>query len=100
MSGENTHWYGENNVKMTQMYFLRFKKVETLDLARLFPADASSTSHVNKGPAPSQLCQGPWPVGHGHGRAEEEAVLSSSAGNSRVTEILVTGEFPRFLDFG
>ena len=34
-------------------YFLRSKKVETLDWARPFPGDASSTSHANKGPASS-----------------------------------------------
>ena len=38
-------------------YFLRFKKVGTLDWARPFPADASSTSRANKGPASSAL---PW----------------------------------------
>ena len=51
-------------------YFLRFKKVGTLDWARLFLKDASLTSHANKGPASSAL---PWPHGLlalGPGRAD------------------------------
>ena len=43
------------------MYFLRFKKVGTLDWARPFPADASSTSRANEGPASSAL---PWPMAY------------------------------------
>ena len=30
-----------------------------------FPADDDEMSCVNEGPTPSQVCQGPWPVGHG-----------------------------------
>ena len=37
--------------KAVMIYFLRSKKVGTLDWARPFPADASSTSRANKGPA-------------------------------------------------
>ena len=42
---------------MSPLYFLRSKKVGTLDWARPFPADASSTSRANEGPASSAL---PW----------------------------------------
>ena len=42
-------------------YFLRFKKVGTLDWAHPFPADASSTSCANEGPASSAL---PWPMAY------------------------------------
>ena len=41
-------------------YFLRFKKVGTLNWDRSFPADASSTSHVTKGPTSSALAYQPW----------------------------------------
>ena len=40
-------------------YFLRSIKVGALDCARPFPADASSTSRANEGPASSAL---PWPM--------------------------------------
>ena len=43
------------------IYFLRFLKVGTLDWACPFPADASSTSRANKGPASSAL---PWPMAY------------------------------------
>ena len=43
------------------MYLLRFKKVGTLEWARPFPADASSTSRANEGPASSAL---PWPMAY------------------------------------
>ena len=36
-------------------YLLRFRKVGTFDWARPFPADASSTSRANEGPASSAL---------------------------------------------
>ena len=42
-------------------YFLRFKKVGTLDWARPFAADASSKSRANEGPALSAL---PWPMAY------------------------------------
>ena len=42
------------------MYYLRSKKVGTLDWPRPFPADASSTSRANEGPALSAQ-----PAGHG-----------------------------------
>ena len=44
-----------------RLYFLRLKKVGTLDWARPFPADASSTSRANEGPASSAL---PWPMAY------------------------------------
>ena len=44
-----------------KIYFIRFKKVGTLDWARPFPADASSTSRANEGPASSAL---PWPMAY------------------------------------
>ena len=66
---------GEGNgkrVSIFESYFLRFKKVGTLlttisgdSVTRELPADDDETSCANKGPTPSQLCQGPWPVGHG-----------------------------------
>ena len=34
-------------------------------VTRELPADDDETSCVNEGPTPSQLCQGPWPLGHG-----------------------------------
>ena len=40
------------------------KKAGTLDWARPFPADASSKSRANEGPASSALAHGPWPTGH------------------------------------
>ena len=43
------------------MYFLCSKKGGTLDWARLFPADASSTSSANEGPAASALT---WTVAY------------------------------------
>ena len=49
----------EKGVKGLFIYFLRSKKVGTLDLARPFPADASSMSSANEGPALSAL---PWPM--------------------------------------
>ena len=42
-------------------YLLRSKKVRALDLARLFPADASSTPRANEGPTSSAL---PWPMAY------------------------------------
>ena len=41
--------------KRQSIYFLHFKKVGTLNWARTCPADASSTSHANEGPAWSAL---------------------------------------------
>ena len=49
----------EKGVKGLFIYFLRSKKVGTLDLAGPFPADASSMSSANEGPALSAL---PWPM--------------------------------------
>ena len=46
---------------LLSLYFLCFKKVGTLDWARPFPADASSTSRANEGPASSAL---PWPMAY------------------------------------
>ena len=43
------------------LYFLRLKKLGTLDWARPFPADASSTSRANEGPALLSL---PWPMAY------------------------------------
>ena len=34
-------------------------------VAGKIPADDDETSRVKEGPTLSQLCQGPWPVGHG-----------------------------------
>ena len=42
-------------------YFLRFKKVGTLDWARPFPAGASLLSRANEGPTSSAL---PWPMAY------------------------------------
>ena len=53
--------FGIDSESLSFMYFLRFKKVGTLDLARSFPAHASLTSHANEGPALSIL---PWPMAY------------------------------------
>ena len=74
------------------MCFLRSKKIGTLDWARPFPADASSTFRANKGPASSAL---PWPMAYWAWALAELTwckpfvdmrVSSSSAENSRATE--------------
>ena len=54
-------------------------------------------SRVNEGPKPSQLCQGPWPVGHGPCRADEAVagpllarnVKEASAGNGQQVFLLL-----------
>ena len=43
----------------------RFTTIYGDSVARELPADDDDMSRVNEGPTPSQLCQGPWPVGHG-----------------------------------
>ena len=56
--------------------------------------DDDETSCVNEGPTPSQLCKGPWPVGHG--RADEVGpslardVEEASAGNGRAQSSVPT----------
>ena len=51
----------KGNCDCEKMYFLNFIKVGMLDWARPFPADASSTSRANEGPASSAL---PWPMAY------------------------------------
>ena len=50
-----------NTIIKKMLLLLRFLKVGTLDWARPFPADASSTSRANEGPALSAL---PWSMAY------------------------------------
>ena len=56
---------GKNSTSSVSKKWERFTTINGDTVACEFPADDDETTRVNKGPKPSQLCQGPWPVGHG-----------------------------------